>query len=185
MDDIFAKLFGYGLAFFVFILVIIAIVTQYQGAIEDQVEQKTESFIDECRETGQIDANAFARVNNIITTYGHYKMTFKIEKIKHYARVSGTTPDNTRIEARTGYEAVDTVHSTGALVKSAGKIVKDNRSFYKKMIDGDIYKLKTGDRIFIKVQEGKGNFATRMRNFLFNADTSQTVLVEYGGAVGE
>ena len=217
MDDVLSKLLGYLLAIFVFIMIIIAILTQYQGAIEDQIQQKSTDFINDCRETGQVTPEAYARISQIITTYGHYNVNFKIERRKEYSQAlvndspsSGTAQEGTDADAvsssvgsvgyistRAGYETIDTgtdyirpKNERNHEEKTVGggtKFVNIGvpRSFIEVIADGDNYKLKAGDRIYIKVTEGRGNFVTRMKRFLFHGgDTSQTVLVNYGGEVG-
>ena len=203
MDDVLSKVLGYLIALFVFIFVIISIVTQYQGAMEDQIKQKSTEFINDCRETGQIKPDAFARVNQIIATYGHYNVQFRIERKKEYSEWETDTVNGVAqsyLATRTGYETIDTntirstrnnqrnyreYYSSGRKLQSTFHNVGKPRTFAEVMADGDVYNLKAVDRVFIKVTEGRGNFATRLKNFLFHGgDTGQTVIVNYGGEVG-
>lgn len=187
MDDVISKLIGYILAAIVFFLVIVGIVTQYQGAIEDQVSQKATDFINDCRETGLVDADNYNSLQKAVTTYGHYNMTLKIEKRKEYAQYvkegSSATP---ALQTRTGYETIDTTTygKVPAGKRADGTVIMQD-TFMEQLQDGKNYALSNGDRISIKILEGHGNFATRMENFLMRADTSNTVLVQYGGVVGE
>ena len=162
MNDVLGRFMGYIMALFAFIFCIILIIVDYQTSIEDQVGQQVMSFVNECRETAVIDADAYSRLLERVTIYGHYNMRFKIEQVKEY---SSTV--NGKIVTRTGYETVS------------------NSTFEDYMFNSINFPLKTGDRISVEVKEGEGNFATKMKKTITFAEQSKNVIINYGGTVGE
>ena len=162
MNDVLGRFMGYILAIFVFLLCIILIIVDYQTSIEDQVGQQVTSFVNECRETAVIDAQAYSNLLARVTVYGHYNMRLKIEQEKVYSQTI-----NGRVRTRTGYETVS------------------NDLFNDYMMNGINFYLKTGDRISIEVKEGEGNFATRMKKAITFAEQSKNIIINYGGTVGE
>ena len=162
MNDVIGRFMGYILALFVFLLCIVLIIVDYQTSIQDQISQQVTSFVNECRETAVVDADEYARLHAKVTVYGHYVMRFKIEQVKEYSEVVAG-----KVVTRTGYETVD------------------SDMFETAMANGVDYGLKSGDRVSVKVLEGDGNFATRIKRFVTFAEQSKNVIVNYGGSVGE
>lgn len=163
MNDVLGRFMGYTLALFVFMLSVVLIIVDYQSSIQEQVGQQVVNFVNECRETGVVNADDYTNLVWRVAVYGRYNMQFKIEQKKEYSEYDSSN----RLVTRTGFETVDP------------------DAFGEAMGEGHNFTLKAGDRVSVKVTEGEGNFATKMKKAVTFADQSKNVIINYGGTVGE